>query len=232
MVDPSFDRIVKSKLPILCLDTCVVLDLLRFPKDYTFGVSMHNAARQILRATERHQLVILIAHQVSEELENLLDETEQKTTKNIEELSGQINTLEAATAVYGEQRTTNLDHLDQYVIQARKVINSYLSVATLATPSEFVVGNAYARMNRGRPPARKAKDAINDYVIIETYLEIARHIRKGGHKQPIVFATSNIHDYAKPGSPSILKPDLDEEFDALSMEYAPNLAAVIKPLGV
>jgi len=227
VADTKIDDIVKSKLPVLCLDTCIILDLLRFPEDCASGVRMHTAARRILRAVKGQELVILIADQVSLELDNCLDQTEQKSIKDIEELRSAVNDLEAATAVYERQRTSNLDHLDQYVLQARKVIDGYRSLAIPAMSSEHVLRKAYTRMTQARTPAHKGKDAINDCVIIETYLEIAHLVRARGHQKSFVFATSDVNDYGQKPN-----PDLRVEFNAVKVEFAPKLSAARHHLGI
>ena len=232
MSDDGIDKIVKYSLPVLCLDTCTVLDLLRFPKRNKINVWERRVALQLLIATEnRNRLAILLADQVSFELQNLLNKIEEETKRTIEDLKQKIADVEDMASVYGELGTTDLDHLDGYVSLARAIVDRYTNVATPINKSEDVAGRALVRLNKATTPARKGEDAIKDCVIIETYLELAHRLRESGHEKPIVFASSDVKDYAQ-NCGTVLKPDLGAEFDVFNMEYAPNLVTAKDQLGL
>ena len=66
--------------------------------------------------------------------------------------------------------------------------------------------------------------------MIETYLDVVRQLRNARLAAPIVFVSSNIKDYAEETGVR-LRTDLAEEFAALNLEFAPNLAAAKHLLG-
>lgn len=83
-------------------------------------------------------------------------------------------------------------------------------------------------MNAGKAPARRGKDSTKDCLVYETYLEAAGDSRTSGVTTPIVFLSSNTQEYFTEGS--ILKPDIVEDFDNLSLSYAPNMSAAKQTL--
>lgn len=118
----------------------------------------------------------------------------------------------------------------KFVSLASDVVDRYASVSTTISHSDSVVGRAHRRLTSANAPARKGRDAINDCLIIETYLDVVHQLRDEGHTQPIVFVSSNVNDYAaKRGS--VPKSELAKEFSVLNMQYAPNMAAAKHKLG-
>ncbi len=94
----------------------------------------------------------------------------------------------------------------------------------IASQGPDIPSKALARLNQARTPARKGKDSMKDCVVVETYLDVVGALRAAGHANPIVFASSNLKDYATE-TRSTLKPDLAAEFAALNFQFAPNFAA-------
>lgn len=149
----------------------------------------------------------------------------------IEDLKAQLRRIDEVAAVYGGVGTANLAHLDDYVTRARAIVDRWISVGTPTNQGAHVPARALARLNEPRTPARRGKDSMKDCVVIETYLDVARALRNEGLARPIVFASSNVKDFAGEHG-STLNDDLAAEFLALSMEYAPNLAAAKHQLGL
>lgn len=233
MSQAGIDAIVKSNVPVLCLDTCTVLDLLRFTKQPKSSAREHSSALKLLTAAEdENKLAILIANQVSVELNTVLKKIACETKKTIAELKQKLCTIEAVALVHGGKTTSDLHHIDNFVSIVQCVITRYTSVATLLKQSDRASGRAIERSNLGKAPAQKGQRSLEDCVIIETYFEAVQQLRHEGHNQPIVFVSSDLKDYAKPGCPSMLRPKLDQEFVALNLEFAPNLAAAKHHLGV
>lgn len=225
-------RIVASGAPVLCLDTCTMLDLMRDPTRETVRAHERQAALDLLVAVEgRNGLVALLANQVWHEFGEHVQAVQDEAAHAIAKLKAQLGRIDAVAVVYGSIGAANVAHLDDHVTRARAIVDRWIKAATPARQGPDIPSLALARLNKAQTPARKGKDSMKDCVVIETYLDVVHALRAAGHTRPIVFASSNVKDYASDIG-SALKADLAAEFSAIKMEYAPNLAAAKHQLGI
>jgi hypothetical protein len=89
---------------------------------------------------------------------------------------------------------------------------------------------AFARMNAGLAPARRGKESSKDCLVYETYVEAVTALRRVGVATPIVFLSSNTHEYFTEGR--ILKSEIAAEFGKVNLVYAPNMSAAKHALGL
>ncbi len=218
--------------PVLCFDTCTVLDLMRDPTRPSIRVHEQYAALDLLGAMEGNTaLVALMAHQVEIEIQEHICKIEAEAAQALKKLCDQIKQLEAAAAAYGRTGQADLSHLDDYVPRSRIIVDRWIKAAKQAEQGTNIPSQALIRLNMARTPAKKGKDSMKDCVVIETYLDIAGRLRAAGLLSKIVYVSSNTKDYAE-GPGVELKPDLAQEFAGLGVEYAPNLAAAKHQLGL
>jgi hypothetical protein len=232
MSGTAIARIAALGAPVLCFDTCTALDLMRDPtRD---GIREHErlAALALLAAAERGiDLVLLMADQVAFEFRENATAVENEAIQALVRLKGQISRIDAVAAAYGSKGRANLDHLDDHVSKARAVANRWIAAARPARQGSDIASRALLRLNQARTPARKGKDSMKDCVVIETYLDVVAQLRNAGLPTRIVFASSNTKDYAGVTGTN-LNSDISSEFSALSLDYAPNLAAAKHQLGL
>ena len=107
----------------------------------------------------------------------------------------------------------------------------WLKVGTEVPDSEDIIGRAFLRLNEARTPARKGKDAMKDCVVLETYIDAVRTLRNAGRESPAVFVSSNIRDFAATDRTTI-REDVRKEFEAIDLQYAPNMGAARGLLGL
>jgi hypothetical protein len=225
-------RLTALGVPILCFDTCTVLDIMRDPTRKTVRRHEQQAALDLVAAMESGRtLVGLVADQVQREFESLADSVGNEAAQALEDLRKQLARIDEVVAVFGGTGRTDLQHLDNHVIRARAVVDRLMAAATLAPESPEITSRAFRRLNQARTPARKGKDSMKDCVVIETYLDIVSSLRVAGLTSKIVFVSSNKNDYAGETG-RVLKPDLGAEFAKVGMEYAPNLAAAKHSVGL
>lgn len=218
--------------PVLCADTCSVLDMMRTPTRE--GVQAHErlAALALVMAMEGGtQLIGLKAEQVVHELDENQPGVEDETEKSLTKLKAQLARIDAVAAAYGASGKADIAHLDDHLARALAVVARWRSASHLVQQKMEIAGRALVRVNQGRTPADKGKQAMKDCVVIETYLDAVRELRATGLTAPIVFASSNTKDYAQ-ATGTALKSDLAKEFAGLNMAYAPNLAAAKHMLGL
>ena len=221
-------QIVKADLPILLLDTCSILDIIRAPVRDRFHTRDIAAVYTLIgRAVKAPSTVsFVITKQVDREfrqnLKAVVDNTRSEISKASHEFSSILERMQALssnTSIPNHVDLSSLGHPRIGQQLAQRVIQSSL---ILDDDNDDIV-RAYHRVANAKPPATKAKQSVKDCHIIESYLRIADSLRSRGFSHNIVFITSNTKDYQQ--SHSHLHPELRSEFDSVRVEYAPNWSA-------
>lgn len=225
-------RVASLGLPVLCTDTCSVLDIMRDPTRDSARARERVAAQALLTSmTVGPALISLVADQVRREFNDNAPKVEQEGKQALLKLRERIVRANEIDKVFGGVGEVDLSHLDDHVPRARAVADQWMATSATAGQSQEVAGRALARMLAPHTPSKKGKDSMKDCVVIETYLEVISALRAAGLKSRIVFASSNIDDFANERR-GVLNPDLQAEFAPLNIEYAPNLAAAKHWLGI
>ncbi|HEX7642019.1 MAG TPA: PIN domain-containing protein [Burkholderiaceae bacterium] len=230
--DSEISRLTELGAPILCIDTCSVLDVMRDPTRNTSNPHNVRAALDLLNHLETGTALIgLIATQVHTELTEHLQPIHEEAEESIKRLKAQVAKVDTIASAFGATTVTDMDHLDLHVPRARQAVDRWINASILVPQGGNIPGLALARLNSAITPAKKGKDSMKDCVVIESYLDVTRTLRGAGLTTKIVFLSSNTSDYVG-NSGSMLKPDLGTEFSSLNMEYAPNMGAAKFQLGL
>ncbi len=212
-------------IPVLCLDTCVVLDILRDPARKDVRVHEHEASLALLSAAQSGTaLETLVAEQVSREFQDNVEQVHQDAKRSIGALTRQIGKLNALVALYGAPRPIDLGHWNDHDLRSRNAAERWLQVGTTVRQTSNTVSNAFLRLNQALTPASRGKQSMKDCVILETYLEHIQSLRARGRTAPAVFVSSNTKDYAAADKTTI-RDDIKGEFQSLGLEYAPSMGA-------
>lgn len=218
--------------PVLCVDTCTLLDVVRDITRETVRPADARAGLTLLAAAESNsELVILMADQVSLELSSNLQEVQQEAEDKLAKFLTQVQRINDVATEYGAVGQMPTPHLREHVARSRAVLDRWMAVALRLPDNPGVAGRAFARVNAPRTPARKGKESMKDCVVIEAYLEAAQQLRAAGHAGRIVFASSNTKEYHGPNS-THLQADIAHDLQAHAMEFAPNFGAAKHVLGV
>lgn len=215
--------VVQANVPVLCVDTCSILDLMRDPTRDTVLVRDRRAAIDLLSAGESGALVCLLAEQVAFELAANLPEVQRDAEQALATLKSQLNRIDEVAIAYGSSGRADISHLDDHVVRALGVVNRWEEASIKATQSAEIAGRAFVRVNQARTPARKGKESMKDCVVIETYLDECTQLRSSGFSCPIVFLSSNTKEYLN--ETRNLKSDIAGEFAALGVEFASSFSA-------
>jgi hypothetical protein len=231
-MDPSeLAQVVRRGAPILCADTCTILDVMRDPTRESIRLHERTAAIELVALMEAGaDIVGLIAEQVHIEFSEHADRVQTEADEAMSKLRDQITLVDAVSAAFGGRGVTDLGHLHGHVLRTREIVDRWIRASVLVTQTPEIAARAFARLNQARTPARKGKDSSKDCLVIETYLDVISSLRAAGLTSKIVFVSSNKDDYSGKAA-STLKPDLQKEFSALSIDYAPNMAAAKHFLG-
>ena len=217
-------------IPVLCLDTCIILDMLRDPTRPDLRVHDHEASLALLNAAESGPGVeTLVAQQVGREFRDNADRVEDEARNRIAKRRADIDSLNRL--VSGPPGRVDLTHWSGHEARCRRLANRWLKVGTEMPDSKDIVSRAFLRLNEARAPAGKGKDAMKDCVVLETYIDAVRTLRNAGRESPAVFVSSNIRDFAATDRTTI-REDIRKEFEAIDLQYAPNMGAARGFLGL
>ena len=212
-------------IPVLCLDTCVILDVLRDPARNDVRVHDHEASLALLSVVQSGTILeALVAEQVIREFRDNVESVQQDARRSLRRRTQEIDKLNTLVALYGTLRPIELSHWTDHDKRARNAADRWLHVSTVIYETSDTLSNAFLRLNQARSPARRGKQSMKDCVILETYLEYVQSLRTKGRTATAVFVSSNTRDYAADDKTTI-KDDLKDEFQSLGLEYAPNMGA-------
>lgn len=222
--------IASAGVPVLCIDTCSILDIMRDPTRETAKPHDRQAAIDLVTAAESGRVICLMAEQVAIEFSDHDQRVQDEAERNLKKVREQVERINNLSAIFGAPGIIDFTHLDDHVGRARTVVGRWLAKLDKVVPSPLTPAKAFARVNAGIAPARRGKDSSKDCLVYETYLEAVSALRDAGLTTPIVFLSSNTNEYLTEGR--VLKRDIAVEFGAIKLDYAPNMGAAKYALGL
>lgn len=222
-------EIAAHSVPVLCIDTCSLLDIMRDPtRD---GANAHHrlAAIDLVQRLENLDLVCLIAEQVEIEFASHDADIQLEATNAIRKLRERVDQANQIYSAFLGTVNVNLTHLDNMVASARQAITRWIKAAHRVPSSADIYTKAIGRVNRNIAPARKGKDSVKDCVVFETYLTAVDALRAAGMPTTFVFLSSNTKEYLTESK--ALKPDFVADFNGNKIKYASNMSMAKALLG-
>jgi len=223
--------VLLSGAPVLCVDTCTVLDIMRDITRETVTEHEARAVHSLVAAMDAGRLTVLVAEQVMLEFAEHVDGVEHEAETGVMRLMAQARRMNTVAGLFGASASRHLDHMAGHPARSRKIAEGWLTRATLVSAGPRVLRDAWTRVQLGRSPSTKGKQSMKDCVIVETYLAAWTALRAAAFSGDIVFTSSNRKDYCEDQGGRILKPDLSPSFSALNVRFEPNLAAARHTLG-
>ncbi len=222
-IKEACERIADLPAPILFLDTCIFLDIIRTPHRDNIPYDNISSALAIANLSNDNppKLWLITNETVHGELEanienvkiELLREIKKQEEKR-EKLINCVNILFNKEFPYGQKlaRLQLDDHLENF---SKNIMQKCLVAQIEDTHSV----KAMHRVRKCLPPARKGKQEAKDCEILEAFLDLAKQIRANGVTEKIFFITSNTDDYGKPDSLRV-----KDEFNQINAGYINNLS--------
>jgi hypothetical protein len=212
-------RLVAATSPVLCIDTCSLLDLIRDPTRSKFERRHADAALHLVARAETRPatLMIVLTEQVINELDTNLDNVTADGKSAIERINLSLELFKA----YGLLSSLPSPAVDPaaFVDAAKSIIQRFRRVAIITKGSAASQRRAWGRVSGPRAPARKGKESSKDCVIIENYLQLILEARAQGLTEKALLLTSNTADYADAPSHRLHR-DLEPDFDSAGLEFA------------
>lgn len=230
LTQEQVSEIARLGSPVLCVDTCILLDIIRDLTGDAMNASNANAAVSLLRAASAQRLIVLIAEQVSLELTKNRSSVEARASDSLEQFIKNAKRMHEVGEIFGAQGFFEASHLKGHVGRTQSVLDGWISVAVVVPENDGVAARGSVRARTARAPAKPGKASVEDCTVIEAYLEAADLLRKAGHTRPIIFASSNTRDFYD--STRRVPPDLAQDLSAVGLEYQPNLGGARHALGL
>jgi hypothetical protein len=218
------NRILTQPAPVLFLDTCALLDIIKVPFRKV-SVNLIGATNDIfLKASTNHLWIVtldLVEKEWQDNVGNVsieLDKHLQELHDNLVKFSDTLDKIETNAQFY----QTDLRRFD--------IVQKLYSLSEKLLKSSVIMENddnckikAMDRVSIDAAPAgsKHGKNEAKDCMIIEHYLCLCRKLRNNTFAEKCLFVSSNTQDF---GHPQRLRSPLDVEFANLNLVFAKDIA--------
>lgn len=224
-------EILSKPGPVLCLDTCDFLDVLR---------GLRNKSQATCRAFVRlrdklnlnpGRLRVVTTYLVRHEWNQNLNAVRAETLNSFEEISERLALVDEARSLIGLKPlySSDLDKvktLDGLVRLAQEVIDQ----AAVLEQDQASVDLALGRVMARRRPSHK--NQIKDSIHLEHYLALARQLRASGFGEPCLFVSGNKADFWAEGGVPRVHPNLEADLQAAGLTFYARLEDAVRRLGI
>jgi hypothetical protein len=219
--------------PVVCLDTCIFLDILRSMKRDKTDILEH--ARRILEtiatAPDRLQIVITSLIRI-EWTQNHPDVLSKETTRELSDLDKRISRVHAIWNSLGSPLPNRAPryHEPSLLANLRNLAESLLSNAMELDEDPECIRRALDRVKTKTRPSQGR--AINDSIHLEHFLEVSRRLAAQGYAEPRVFVSSNTSDFSHEKKADDPHPELVDDLATAGLEFFPSLGPALHHIGL
>jgi hypothetical protein len=218
---------IERRSPILCVDTCAVLDVLRAPLK-PGGARTLAAADDLVVEYQTGRLTLFMAPSARLELERNEDKVKRECEQHLQRVDeaaqyaadclAQCGAPIKPMSFVGSELAALVDGKYQRLRDACELLEVDREAKELAM--DRAVGLL-------RP---STKGSVSDANIIEHYFALGRELKRQGFDSRFVFVSSNTADYCE--QKRTLHPDLSRDFVDLSLTFTSTLEWAKHALGL
>jgi hypothetical protein len=220
--------IVAAPAPVLFLDTCAILDVVRAPRDEKAVRSVAAAGALVDLAKCVPPAVHLVVSDIIPSEWNANLASARADAEAAVKAYGYIaDVIAAVPGMVGDHPLPlpQLTHLPDVVEIASRTL---LETCSVIDREPILLSPAMDRVLAKAPPAKKKND-VKDWYILEHYLAVSRELTARAFSHWLIFASSNTSDFAEAGTRKP-HPDLVADFSATGLRYAVSLDSAISQL--
>ncbi len=217
------------RTPLVFVDTCVILDVLRSPMlklghgtgvlEVTTLLELSNKTPPVIIlatcdtvVSEFHKNISGATCQLSDWIDSI-ERGRARIVSTISELSGSTPSHRQSEA------SLRLEE------ELGELAFRFLSGCSVVEAEDAHAGGALRRIKGNLPPASRGKNEAKDCEIFEVFLDLCRQSRDQGYSGKAVFVSSNTSDFGKPGDGA-----LDSDLHPLDACHRTNLAWTLSEL--
>lgn len=223
----AVNSITTSTAPVLFLDTCAILDVIRTPKQESIQNAVISVTNEIFIKASREpkQVWIVATTMVINEFNEKLETVEDELVQHVKKVDRELEKLRiTANSLFSSSQIEPLKFQNLKIPDAlRKIADNLLETSIIIARENDCKLRAGDRVIDGKRPSQKGKEEYKDCEIIEHYLEVSRQLRNRGFKEKCVFVSSNKKDFCEKNTTNI-HPDLDTDFQEVGLEYVADIA--------
>ena len=213
--------ITANPAPVLFLDTCILLDVVRAP--LRSKPDEVRFAQLFLTSVQKNPKTIhlLVPSPVQPEWDtHILERVNECTTA--------VNACNAVAAICGHLALPEVAALPAGVLKMPALLrqlSTYLLAACVTIDNDgLALARAVDRIIAYRHPVKQPHSkGAKDSVILEHAVETTAQLRNAGFAEICIFVSSNTGDFANPGSTN-LHAQLAASFNPVNLRYAVSLA--------
>jgi len=220
-------QISAQPAPLLLLDTCAILDILRVPfRDHLDPKIIEATKMLISRAITPppHHLWVVISDLVEMEWQSNWEGVSKELNKDIERCQRHFTRIsDVLQNFWSTAVTTGHPDLTSFPLETHlgNLGKSVLNVSLKIVEDPNCVNRAFQRLKLYQAPASKGKGEMKDCTIVEHYLECCQRLKAVGFSHQVILVSSNVTDY---GEPNALRPPLDTQFSQQGIQLVTNLS--------
>jgi hypothetical protein len=220
MIGAIVKAIIASPAPVLFLDTCVLLDIVRAPRrGKPIEVRVAEALRTAVTKAPK-TIHLLVGSPTPTEWRNHILETE-------EECAEALDICDFVSAACGHTGLPTFAPLPTGVpglpVRLRRLSEDLMMSAVTIGHSASALKRAVDRVITGTIPAKPGGKGAKDAVIVEHAVEVTTKLRTAHFTQPCIFVSSNTGDFAVSKTSTNLHAQLVPVFNRIQLEYAISL---------
>jgi hypothetical protein len=219
--------------PVVCLDTCIFLDILRCIKRDKTEIVEHirKILETIATAPDRLQTVITSLIRI-EWMQNYPDVLIKETRQELSDLDKRISRVHATWNSLGSPLPNRAPryHEPSLPENLKNLAESLLSNSMELAEDSDCIGRALDRVKSKTRPSKGG--AIKDSIHLEHFLELSRRLAARGFTEPRVFVSSNTSDFSLDSKADILHPELVSDLSAAGLEFFPSLGPALHHVGL
>lgn len=214
----SSNTIKNKNAPLLLIDTCSLLDVLRVPFRQSPKLSHLIGAKEILQRLKTNVLSVVITDLIEQEYLQNVNQTIEELMRFIENLNKNNERLLNVVESVGLANTLKVSNIDNKKLNSalKSISNGIIDNCIILEKDNDCILKAHERMILFNAPSARGKSESKDCVIIEHFLKLIRRLRNEGYSEKIAFSSSNSKDY---GDAPKIKSPLDVDFNDLGIDY-------------
>jgi hypothetical protein len=216
--------------PVLCLDTCDFLDVVRSFEEKDNAQSQ--MAQRLLKALNEESnrvhavITFLVRHEWRQNVEGSRTRASGHLLETDQRLRRVLDCCEhAEIAVDSPTADFALLPLVQGLVDLAERL---MGRALVLERDTSCVDRALSRVMDRRRPSHKGE--IKDSIHLEHYLELSRRLRQANFSEPILFVSANKADFWD-GQPQLHR-ELRDEFNDAGLQFFGRLEAALGRLGI
>ena len=225
------DDLLARPRPVICLDTCDLLDVIR---DCVRGKARRlEHARRFRDKLSSPQGVaqLVVSYLVPIEWSQNKDTVVEEVAKKLRAMDASISEVHLAWRHEGHSlgEATPAYATNNLPERLAALANDLLTAAVRLDQDADCVGRALDRVHRKRRPSHEGK--VKDSIHLEHYLELCRRLEAKEYKEPRVFVSANKADFGDEAGRSV-HPELEDDFLNAGLKYFTSLEAALGQLNI